>query len=163
VLDLADSSDLERARAWARKADVVVENFRPFVMERLGLGFVHNAERVTNRQKLRLALESALAHDRAETWAARLSAAGVPAGLVNDVQDAFALAERLGLDPVVEVADGTGLPVRLARNPVRLSKTRPLTACRPLLSARRPPRPERYSGFSPQWDGAALDHTPRLK
>jgi crotonobetainyl-CoA:carnitine CoA-transferase CaiB-like acyl-CoA transferase len=42
--------------------------------------------------------------------------AGVPCGLVNDVGEAFALAERLGLDPV---ADAAGTPQ--VANPVRLS------------------------------------------
>ncbi len=39
VLDLRDAADLERALSLAREADVVVENFRPGVMERLGLGY----------------------------------------------------------------------------------------------------------------------------
>jgi crotonobetainyl-CoA:carnitine CoA-transferase CaiB-like acyl-CoA transferase len=39
VLDLADSTDLARARELALDADVLVENFRPGVMDRLGLGY----------------------------------------------------------------------------------------------------------------------------
>jgi crotonobetainyl-CoA:carnitine CoA-transferase CaiB-like acyl-CoA transferase len=39
VLDLRAPADLERAIALAREADVVVENFRPGVMDRLGLGY----------------------------------------------------------------------------------------------------------------------------
>jgi crotonobetainyl-CoA:carnitine CoA-transferase CaiB-like acyl-CoA transferase len=39
VLDLAEVTDLARARTLAREADVVVENFRPGVMDRLGLGY----------------------------------------------------------------------------------------------------------------------------
>jgi len=38
VLDLADPGDLAEARALATQATVVVENFRPGVMDRLGLG-----------------------------------------------------------------------------------------------------------------------------
>jgi crotonobetainyl-CoA:carnitine CoA-transferase CaiB-like acyl-CoA transferase len=38
VLDLKDGADLERLRGLLAAADVVVENFRPGVMERLGLG-----------------------------------------------------------------------------------------------------------------------------
>jgi crotonobetainyl-CoA:carnitine CoA-transferase CaiB-like acyl-CoA transferase len=38
-LDLADPVDLARARELALDADVLVENFRPGVMERLGLGY----------------------------------------------------------------------------------------------------------------------------
>ena len=51
-----------------------------------------------------------------------------PAGPINDVGEAFALAEALGLEPVWEV-DG----VRGVRSPLQLSATRP-TAAR-----RRPP------------------------
>ena len=39
VLDLRAPADLERALALARDADVIVENFRPGVMDRLGLGY----------------------------------------------------------------------------------------------------------------------------
>ncbi|MSQ29195.1 MAG: CoA transferase [Dehalococcoidia bacterium] len=38
VLDLKDRTDLETARRLIRSADVVIENFRPGVMDRLGLG-----------------------------------------------------------------------------------------------------------------------------
>ena len=38
VLDLTDPVDLAHAQRLAREADVVVENFRPGVMDRLGLG-----------------------------------------------------------------------------------------------------------------------------
>ena len=39
VLDLTNGADLERTRALAVSADVIVENFRPGVMDRLGLGY----------------------------------------------------------------------------------------------------------------------------
>ena len=39
ALDLADAADLERALELIAGADVVVENFRPGVMDRLGLGY----------------------------------------------------------------------------------------------------------------------------
>ncbi|MEA2467555.1 MAG: hypothetical protein QOJ57_1681 [Thermoleophilaceae bacterium] len=39
VLDLADAQDLERARTLVAGADVVVENFRTGVMDRLGLSY----------------------------------------------------------------------------------------------------------------------------
>jgi crotonobetainyl-CoA:carnitine CoA-transferase CaiB-like acyl-CoA transferase len=39
VLDLTAEADLARAREMAREADVVVENFRPDVMDKLGLGY----------------------------------------------------------------------------------------------------------------------------
>jgi crotonobetainyl-CoA:carnitine CoA-transferase CaiB-like acyl-CoA transferase len=82
--------------------------------------FATNADRVANRDALAELLERALAARGAADWVAALAAAGVPCGLVNDVGEAFALAERLGLDPVVaaggvpQVAD----PIRLSSTPV---------------------------------------------
>jgi crotonobetainyl-CoA:carnitine CoA-transferase CaiB-like acyl-CoA transferase len=82
--------------------------------------FATNADRVTNRDALAELLERALAARGAADWVAALAEAGVPCGLVNDVGEAFALAERLGLGPVVaaggvpQVAD----PIRLSSTPV---------------------------------------------
>ena len=59
----------------------------------------------------------------AAEWASRLTAARVPAGVVNDIAGAFRLAESLGLSPIVAIPDGDGHEVRLARNPIRLSAT----------------------------------------
>ena len=39
VLDLTDPDDLARARALVKRADVVVENFKPGTFDRLGLGY----------------------------------------------------------------------------------------------------------------------------
>src|SRR5579864_8771782 len=39
VLDLTDERDRQTARALARGADALVENFRPGVMDSLGLGY----------------------------------------------------------------------------------------------------------------------------
>ena len=39
VLDLADPADVQRARDLVAGADIVVENFRPGTMEKLGLGY----------------------------------------------------------------------------------------------------------------------------
>jgi crotonobetainyl-CoA:carnitine CoA-transferase CaiB-like acyl-CoA transferase len=82
--------------------------------------FATNADRVTNRDALAELLERALAARGAADWVAALTEAGVPCGLVNDVGEAFSLAERLGLGPVVaaggvpQVAD----PIRLSSTPV---------------------------------------------
>jgi crotonobetainyl-CoA:carnitine CoA-transferase CaiB-like acyl-CoA transferase len=82
--------------------------------------FATNAARVANRQALVALLEEALAGRGAADWVAALGPAGVPCGLVNDVGEAFALAERLGLDPV---ADAGGVPQ--VADPIRLSATPP--------------------------------------
>jgi crotonobetainyl-CoA:carnitine CoA-transferase CaiB-like acyl-CoA transferase len=39
ALDLRDASDVARAKSLVTRSDVVVENFRPGVMDRLGLGY----------------------------------------------------------------------------------------------------------------------------
>jgi crotonobetainyl-CoA:carnitine CoA-transferase CaiB-like acyl-CoA transferase len=80
--------------------------------------FATNAARVTNREELAALLEEALAARGAADWVAALAEAGVPCGLVNDVGEAFALAERLGLDPV---ADAGGIPQ--VTSPIGLSAT----------------------------------------
>jgi len=85
--------------------------------------FATNTARVTHRNELRATLERALAARSAADWADALTAAGVPAGPVNDVAGAFALAERLGLDPIVELPREDGGTTRLTRNPIRLSQT----------------------------------------
>ena len=85
--------------------------------------FATNADRVGARSELRDPLERALAARPAAEWVEELTARGVPAGTVNDVGAAFGLAERLGLDPVVEIPREGGAPARLARNPIRLSAT----------------------------------------
>ena len=58
-----------------------------------------------------------------------LGAVGIPAGPVNDVGAAFALAERLGLRSIVEMAEG----VRQVANPISLDGT-------PVGYRRVPPR-----------------------
>jgi crotonobetainyl-CoA:carnitine CoA-transferase CaiB-like acyl-CoA transferase len=83
-----------------------------------------NEERVQHRELLRTELERLLARRSAAGWAEALNEARVPAGVVNDVAGAFALAERLGLEPIVAVAREDG-SVALPRNPIELSETPP--------------------------------------
>lgn len=87
--------------------------------------FATNTDRVAHRAPLIAALEQALAADAASAWAERLTAARVPAGVVNDIAQAFALAQTIGLDPVVSLPCPGGTEVRLPRNPIRLSATPP--------------------------------------
>jgi crotonobetainyl-CoA:carnitine CoA-transferase CaiB-like acyl-CoA transferase len=72
---------------------------------------------------LRDALVARLAGRDATAWVAALSPVGVPAGQVNDIAGAFALAEALGLDPIVELPRPDGSLARLTRNPITLSAT----------------------------------------
>jgi crotonobetainyl-CoA:carnitine CoA-transferase CaiB-like acyl-CoA transferase len=87
--------------------------------------FATNGDRVANRAALRAELVQRLAQRAASEWAVRLTAARVPAGLVNDVGAAFALAQSLGLAPIVSLAKDDGGTVSLTRNPIHLSRTPP--------------------------------------
>jgi crotonobetainyl-CoA:carnitine CoA-transferase CaiB-like acyl-CoA transferase len=84
--------------------------------------FATNPARVGNRDELKPLLETALAARPAAEWVELLTAHRVPAGVVNDVGAAFAFAERIGLDPIVEIPREDGAPVRLPRSPIKLSK-----------------------------------------
>lgn len=86
--------------------------------------FATNPSRVAHRDELTALLNRLLATDTAEAWFEALSRAGVPCGPVNDVAGAVALAERLGLAPVVTIDDpDREEPVRQIANPIRFSVT----------------------------------------
>ncbi|MFV2177535.1 CaiB/BaiF CoA transferase family protein [Actinomadura sp. LOL_016] len=100
--------------------------------------FAANDARVAGRGELRRLLVDALAAKPAADWVPALSAAGVPAGRVNDIAGAFALAESLGLDPIVEVPRPDGTAARLTRNPIGLSATPPTYRSAPPALGERP-------------------------
>ncbi|MBT2274273.1 CaiB/BaiF CoA transferase family protein [Rhodococcus qingshengii] len=88
--------------------------------------FATNSARVANRADLVVELSGALAENTADGWFKLLSAERVPCGPLNDIADAISLAERLGLDPTVEINDSRRpSPVRQIANPIRLSRTPP--------------------------------------
>jgi crotonobetainyl-CoA:carnitine CoA-transferase CaiB-like acyl-CoA transferase len=90
--------------------------------------YATNGARLEHRDALTADLEAAFAGADAAEWVARLGEAGVPAGPINDVGEAFAFAEDLGLEPWVDV-DG----VRTVRPAMTLRST-------PASVRRRPPR-----------------------
>ena len=85
--------------------------------------FSSNELRVHHRAELRALLVARLGERDARDWVVRLTEARVPAGLVNDVAEAFDFAEALGLEPVAELARGAGESVRSTANPIHLSRT----------------------------------------
>jgi crotonobetainyl-CoA:carnitine CoA-transferase CaiB-like acyl-CoA transferase len=88
--------------------------------------FATNEQRVINREALKRELVARLAARPAQEWADALTAVRVPAGVVNDIAGAFALAERLGLNPLVSFPTDDGGELKLARNPIGLSATPPV-------------------------------------
>ncbi|MEU8313718.1 MULTISPECIES: CoA transferase [unclassified Micromonospora] len=82
--------------------------------------FGRNADRVAHRDELRPLLVTALSRRGSADWFAELRAAGVPCSPINSVAEGVALAEGLGLEPVVTAGGVPGI-----RNPIGLSGTPP--------------------------------------
>lgn len=80
--------------------------------------FGSNQDRVAHRAELNRLLAGQLRRRTAAAWQELLDAAGVPCGPINDLAEAVALADRLGLAPIVEVGG-----VRQVASPFGLSAT----------------------------------------
>jgi len=80
--------------------------------------FARNQDRTANREALRPLLVERLAKRTKDEWFRDLLAAGVPCAPINTIDGGFALAEELGLDPVVTVGEVPGV-----RNPIGFSAT----------------------------------------
>ena len=132
----------ESFRASDRPVVVAVGNDGQFAAMAAELGldglasderFATNSARVEHRDELAARLETRIATELAADLVDRLQRAGVPAALVNDVGEAFAYAESVGLEPVVQVADPDGgRPVAQVASPLTLSAA-------PVRYRRRPP------------------------
>ncbi|MGY1858152.1 CaiB/BaiF CoA transferase family protein [Modestobacter sp. SYSU DS0290] len=84
--------------------------------------FSRNEDRTANRDELRPLLVERLRTRTKDEWFADIIAAGVPCGPINTVDQGVAFAERIGLDPVVSVGDGSSA-VPSVRNPITFSET----------------------------------------
>lgn len=131
-----------------RPIAVAVGNDRLFarLCEALGLPelpadprFATNSARVEHRDALGERLEAVLRTRPAADWIDALRTASVPAGPINDVAEAFALAESLGMEPVRE-AGGYTLPAP----PLRLDGERPAIR-------RPPPRLDQHGDELREW------------
>ena len=80
--------------------------------------FGRNQDRTANREELRPILVERLRKRTKDEWFRVLLAAGVPCAPINTIDGGVALAEELGLDPVVTVGD-----VPSVRNPITFSAT----------------------------------------
>jgi crotonobetainyl-CoA:carnitine CoA-transferase CaiB-like acyl-CoA transferase len=106
--------------------------------------YVTNAARVTHVDALTAAIEEALAARTAAEWFDRLTPLGVPCGPVNDLAQAFGLADTLGLSPRATVTGPDGSAMDLVANPIALSSTPP-------RYERRPPRLGEHSDDINAW------------
>jgi crotonobetainyl-CoA:carnitine CoA-transferase CaiB-like acyl-CoA transferase len=101
--------------------------------------FATNEARVANVEALTEALTRVLETRPAEHWVRELRAASVPVGPINEVDEAFALAAELGLEPT---AEHDGVP--LVRPPLRVDGERPEIR-------RRPPRLDEHGAELRAW------------
>jgi crotonobetainyl-CoA:carnitine CoA-transferase CaiB-like acyl-CoA transferase len=84
--------------------------------------FARNVDRTANRAELRPLLVERLAERGAVEWFDALVAVGVPCGPIQTIDGGFAMAERFGLDPVVQAGEGErAMPT--TRHPIRFSAT----------------------------------------
>ena len=81
--------------------------------------FATNPQRVQHRDALREILNTEFAKRTADEWQQLLTDVGVPCGPINNVEQAYALAARLGFEPIVTLPDGA----RTTRNPITFSET----------------------------------------
>jgi crotonobetainyl-CoA:carnitine CoA-transferase CaiB-like acyl-CoA transferase len=82
--------------------------------------FGRNQDRTANREALRPLLVERLVTRTKDDWFRDLMAAGVPCAPINTIDGGVALAEELGLEPVVTVDGMPGV-----RNPITFSDTPP--------------------------------------
>jgi crotonobetainyl-CoA:carnitine CoA-transferase CaiB-like acyl-CoA transferase len=86
--------------------------------------FATTGDRNRNRGELRPLLVDALAKHTTSEWFDLLTEAGVACGPINTIDGGIALADRLGLDPVITVGEGEDA-VPMIRNPITFSRTPP--------------------------------------
>ena len=80
--------------------------------------FARNQDRTANREALRPILVERLTKRTKDEWFRDLLAAGVPSAPINTIDGGVAMAQELGLDPVVTVGGVPGV-----RNPITFSST----------------------------------------
>jgi crotonobetainyl-CoA:carnitine CoA-transferase CaiB-like acyl-CoA transferase len=84
--------------------------------------FGRNEDRTANRDELRPLLVERLQTRPKMEWFRELTAAGVPCGPINTIDQGVAFADEVGLDPVVVVGKGDEA-IPSARHPIRFSAT----------------------------------------
>ena len=80
--------------------------------------FATNQLRVENLAQLNAALEPVFAEQSADYWISKLAKVKIPSGAINNIAEAFDLAQSLGLNSIIEI-DG----ISSVSNPISFSKT----------------------------------------
>lgn len=86
--------------------------------------FSTNSDRVLHRKELNLLMSAILATKSADEWVAALTKVGIPAGPINNIEQAIQLAQRLELNPIVTIKDSRdGTISKTIANPIKFSET----------------------------------------
>ena len=85
--------------------------------------FTLNEDRYANREELWAILEGAFMMHEAAHWVPRLLEAGIPVGEVNSLEKALSNPQIVGRDMVLGLVDDEGHEIRVAGNPVKMSRT----------------------------------------
>ncbi len=83
--------------------------------------FVSNALRTDAADSIATILEAALATAPAAHWLAKLEAAGVPCGPIQNVAEALAHPQTAARNMLIDTALADGTPLKAAGNPIKLS------------------------------------------
>lgn len=84
--------------------------------------FNSNSNRVANRKALNEILIKQLSSNGADYWWKVLTDAGVPSGPINNIAEAFQLADQMELEPIVEIRQNGEVRKQVA-NPITFSQT----------------------------------------
>jgi crotonobetainyl-CoA:carnitine CoA-transferase CaiB-like acyl-CoA transferase len=94
--------------------------------------FADNAARMRNREAINALINEKVGRDTVANWIARLNAAGVPCGRVQDLNEVFADPQVRAQEMVLEIEHPgrgpvkvTGFPVKLGRTPARVRHPAP--------------------------------------
>ncbi|WP_428488200.1 CaiB/BaiF CoA transferase family protein [Rhodopila sp.] len=85
--------------------------------------FVSNAARVGNRQLVTDTLSPIMRQQPTGWWVERLETLKIGCGPINKLSEVFSDPHVLARDMVLEMAHGSGQPVKMIANPVKLSAT----------------------------------------
>jgi crotonobetainyl-CoA:carnitine CoA-transferase CaiB-like acyl-CoA transferase len=112
---------------------IVAANDAQFTKLAAALGVPHLAadrrfgtteDRNNNREQLRPLLVAELQKKSVSQWCEELTTAGIACGPINTIDGGVALAEKLGLEPVITVGEGERA-VPMIRNAITMSATPP--------------------------------------
>ncbi len=82
--------------------------------------FKSNAARTEHHDALKIEIESALARETSSQWLARLEAAGLPCGPINNIEDVLGDPQIAARNMIITATDPEAGAIRMGGNPVKI-------------------------------------------